>query len=179
MLHVPFFLPRLGLCPSIQHSRAQTPPTAWFQEGLLIQLKEPSREAARAETTPFWQDPDLRVTSLKCFFFFKKKKEPSSHPWAFPGGSGVKNLPASAGDEGDASSIPGWGRSPGEGHGDPLPYSCLGNPMDRRAWWATDHGVTELDTMGGYRTSQMPTSPLGHRTPISLPTRKMGSLPSK
>ena len=49
----------------------------------------------------------------------------------FPGGSVVKNLPADAGDAGDASLIPGLGRSPGVGNGNPLQYSCLGNPMDR------------------------------------------------
>ena len=43
------------------------------------------------------------------------------------------------------SSIPGLGRSPGEGDGNPLQYSCLENPMDGEAWWATVHGVTELD----------------------------------
>ena len=41
----------------------------------------------------------------------------------------------------DAGSIPGLGRSPGEGNGNTLQYSCLGNPMDREAWWATVHGV--------------------------------------
>ena len=48
--------------------------------------------------------------------------------WGFPGGSVVKNLPANAGD---AGSIPGLGGSPGEGRGNPLQYSCLGNSMDR------------------------------------------------
>ena len=52
----------------------------------------------------------------------------------------VKNLLANAGD---AGSIPGSGRSPGEGNGNPLQYSCLGNPMDRGAWRATDHGVAK------------------------------------
>ena len=47
---------------------------------------------------------------------------------------------------GDLGSIPGSGRSPGEGHDNPLQYSCLGNSMDRGAWWATVHGVTESDT---------------------------------
>ena len=47
-------------------------------------------------------------------------------------------LPANVGDTG---SIPGSGRSPGEANGNPLQYSCLGNPMDRGAWWATVHGV--------------------------------------
>ena len=49
----------------------------------------------------------------------------------------VKNLPANAGD---ASSIPGWGRSPGEENGNPLQYSCLEDPMDRGAWQARVHG---------------------------------------
>ena len=57
----------------------------------------------------------------------------------FPGGSAVKNLPANAGNLG---SIPGLGRSSGEGNGNPLKYFCLGNPMDREAWQATVHGVS-------------------------------------
>ena len=58
----------------------------------------------------------------------------------------VKNLPANAGDIRDMSSIPGLGRSPGEGHGNPLQYSCLENPMDRGAWGTTVHGVTKSQT---------------------------------
>ena len=61
-----------------------------------------------------------------------------SQPIWPPGGSEVK---ASACNVGDLGSIPGSGRSPGEGNGNPLQYSCLENPMDRRAWWATVHGV--------------------------------------
>ena len=68
--------------------------------------------------------------------------------WGFPGGSVVKNLPANAGD---AGSIPGFGRSPGGGNGNPLQYSCLGNPTDRGAYssWGrkeldkTDHAYTQ------------------------------------
>ena len=52
----------------------------------------------------------------------------------------LKNPPATARDTGDASSIPGLGRSPGEGNGNPLQDSCLGNPMGRRGWQATFHG---------------------------------------
>ena len=52
----------------------------------------------------------------------------------------VKNLPANTGD---AGSIPGSGRSPGEGNGNPLQYSYLENPMDRGAWWAAVYGVTQ------------------------------------
>ena len=59
--------------------------------------------------------------------------------WDFPGGSEGKESACNAGDLG---LIPGLGRSPGEGNDYPLQYSCLKYPMDRRAWWATVHGVT-------------------------------------
>ena len=58
----------------------------------------------------------------------------------FPGHSDGKESTCTAGDPG---SIPGPGRSPREGNGDPLQYSCLENPMGRGAWWATVHGVTK------------------------------------
>ena len=62
----------------------------------------------------------------------------------FPDGSVVKTPPANAGD---ASSIPESGRSPGEGNGNLLQYSCLGNPMYRGAWWAALHGVVKESDM--------------------------------
>ena len=58
----------------------------------------------------------------------------------------AKNLPANAEEERDMDSIPGLGRSPGEGNGDPLQYSCLEKPMDRGAWWATVYGVAKSQT---------------------------------
>ena len=58
----------------------------------------------------------------------------------------VKNLPASAGGVRDGGSIPGLGRSPGGGHGNPLQYSCLEDPMDRGAWQVTAHRVTKSQT---------------------------------
>ena len=61
----------------------------------------------------------------------------------FPSGSVVMNLPANAGDVG---SIPGSGRSPGEGEGNPLQYSCLGNLRDKGAWWATVHKIAKSRT---------------------------------
>ena len=61
----------------------------------------------------------------------------------FPRGSDGK---VSAYDAGDLGSIPGWGRSPGEGNGNPLQDSCLENPMDGGAWWATVHGVAKSRT---------------------------------
>ena len=73
----------------------------------------------------------------------------------FPSGSVVKNLPAYAGDAGDMGLIHGLGRYPGEGNGNLLQYSCLGNLMDRRAWWAT--------------------SPWGHEGPDTRLTEKTGN----
>ena len=61
----------------------------------------------------------------------------------FHGGSVAKNLPANAEDTGDMSLISGSGRSPEGENGNPLQYSCLGNPMDRRDLWAIVHGVTK------------------------------------
>ena len=62
----------------------------------------------------------------------------------FPGGSVINTLPANAGDMG---MIPGWGSSSAWENGNPLQYSCLGNPKDRGAWQAIAHGVAESDTM--------------------------------
>ena len=61
----------------------------------------------------------------------------------FLSGSDGKESGCNAGDLRDAGSSPGWGRSPGEGNDYPLHYSCLENPMDRGAWWATVHGVAK------------------------------------
>ena len=67
--------------------------------------------------------------------------------WGFPSGSAIKNpSTCSVGATGDTGSIPGLGRSPGGGHGKLLQYSCLGDLMDRGAWWATVHRVAESDT---------------------------------
>ena len=63
--------------------------------------------------------------------------------WASQVASVVKNLPANARDTRDLGSIPGLGRSPGGGNGNPLQYFCLENSMDRGAWWATVHGITK------------------------------------
>ena len=63
--------------------------------------------------------------------------------YGFPGGSVVKDPPADAGNTGDAGSVSGWGRFPGEGNDNPLQFSCLGNPMDRGTWWAAVQGVAK------------------------------------
>ena len=58
----------------------------------------------------------------------------------------VKNPPANAGDIRELGSIPGLGRFLGGGHGNPIQYSCLENPTDRGAWWATVHGIAKRQT---------------------------------
>ena len=69
---------------------------------------------------------------------------PIGCPYAdFPVVPVVKTLPASTGDARDVGLVPGWGRFPGVGNGNPLQYSCLENSMDRGTWWATVHGVAK------------------------------------
>ena len=80
-----------------------------------------------------WQENPSPLTSSLAYLI-----DVSGMKWGFPGGSEGK---ASACNAGDRGSIPESGRSPGEGNGTPLQYSCLENPMDGGAWWATVHGV--------------------------------------
>ena len=84
---------------------------------------------------------------------------------SFPGGSVVKKPSANAGHTG---SIPGSGRSPGEGNGNPLQYSCLGNPMDRGAWWATVCGVTKVRHNWATNTSSSSQCQVCFPNPLSL-----------
>ena len=74
------------------------------------------------------------------------ESENSSLTIIFPGGTVVKNLPASSGDIRDTGSIPESGRAPGGGHGNPLQHSCLENPMDRGDWQAMVQGVAKSRT---------------------------------
>ena len=69
-----------------------------------------------------------------------------SYKTGLPDTAVVKNLPANAEDTRDAGSIPGLRRCPGEGNGNPLQHSCLGNPMDSGAWWVTVCGVAKSRT---------------------------------
>ena len=87
--------------------------------------------------------------------------KPSTSFTGFPGGSEVKGPAWNVGDPG---SIPGSGRYPGEGNGTPLQYSCLENPMDWGAWWATVHGVAKSQTRLSNFTSSFTSSGL-----VSLP----------
>ena len=82
----------------------------------------------------------------------------------------VKNLPANAGDIRDTGSIPGLGRSPGGGHGNPLQYSCLDNPMDRQAWQTIAHRVPKSRT----RLKQLIShTRKGHYWPLSCSSQKL------
>ena len=73
----------------------------------------------------------------------------------------VKNPPGNVGDTGDMGLISGLGRSPGGGHGNPLQYSCLENPMDRGTWWATVHRVTKSLTVAPFSSSTQSFPALG------------------
>ena len=86
---------------------------------------------------------------MLCYFLLYKKVNQLyiyTHPRASQVTLVVKNPPANAGDIKDTILIPGSGRYPGGGYGNPLQYSCLENPMDRGAWWATVHRVTQSQT---------------------------------
>ena len=76
-------------------------------------------------------------------FFFKEIRESHLYSRVPQVAVVVKNPPANAGDIRDTGSIPGLGSSSEGGHGNPLQYSCLENPVDRGTWWATVHGVAE------------------------------------
>ena len=90
----------------------------------------------------------LKILNFKCHFLYPYKEILCSHKknkrlfryLGFPGGSDSKESACKVGDPG---LIPGSGRSPGEGNGNPLQYPCLENLMDRGAWWAAVHGVAK------------------------------------
>ena len=86
------------------------------------------------------------ILILILFLLMKNEKNTNIHPRAFPTAQTVKILPANAGDLRDAILIPGSRRSPGEGNGNPLQYSCLGNLIYRWTWRATVHGVAKSRT---------------------------------
>ena len=78
--------------------------------------------------------------------FTMKVLRPGVYLVGFPEGSAGEEFACNAGDTGDMSLIPGLGRFPGKANGNPLQYSCLKNPMDERAWWATVYGVAKSQT---------------------------------
>ena len=89
----------------------------------------------------------------------------------------VKNPPANAEDTRDTDSIPGSERSPGEGNGNPLQYSCLGNPMDRGGWWATVHGVTKSTTQHTWRKNRCTVNAMRAETETEKPRKESMRLP--
>ena len=104
-----------------------TPVKAWGHEprpGTGRRLEQKVRERARSKPSVWCREPTSYLLTSQVVLV-------------------VKNLPASAGDTRDWGSIPGSGRSPGEDNGNPLQYSCLEDPMERKAWQATVHGVSK------------------------------------
>ena len=138
------------------------PPPAWWRRAsaeplLFLKDQRAGNRAGRLQihcrlrTRVQWTAA-YRLDSF-CFFFFKlhdilferKKWFDFQYIWLRVSQvvGVVKNPPTNAGYVRDVSSIPGSGKSPGGGHGNPLQYSCLGNPMDRGAWWTRIHGVSK------------------------------------
>ena len=122
---------KVGLKLNIQKTKimASGPITSWGIDGETVET---------ASDVIFWAPKSLQMVTAAM-----KLKDAYSLE-GFPGGSEVK---ASACNVGDLGSVPGLERSPGEGNGNPLQYSCPGNPTDRGAWQSTIHAVAkELDT---------------------------------
>ena len=112
---------------------------AWFQ------LQPERTQTIIRESGRPWRGDSLHGKS----FQHKRIWEVIQRHWGFPSGEVVKNPPANAGDTGDLGLIPGSGRSPEAGNGNPLQYSSLENPMDRGAWWAIVHRITKSRTWLG------------------------------
>ena len=96
----------------------------------------------QADSLP-WQCRRHQVNSWLRKFPWRRDRLPTPVSLGFPGDSDGQE---STCNEGELGSVPGLGRSPGGGHGNPLQYSCLEIPMDREAWWASVHGVAKSQT---------------------------------
>ena len=136
------------------------PPISWNCPLRILRRYKPP--FLKCEAWVCWADIRCRVISLNTTFSGKRRDDlawikrtatrsqvpvtPTQHAYqedkGFPDGSVYKESACNARDRGDASLVPGSGRSPGGGNGNPLQYSCLKNPMDGEAWWTTVHGVT-------------------------------------
>ena len=123
------------ICKTLPSAPTQVLQKSLFQQGLKYHLLFDIFPANRR------RDGKCMVNQGWCTSSHSSRSVPS-----FPGGSVVKSSPARAGDARDAGLIPGLERSPGGGNGNPLQCSCLENPMDRGACWATVHGVTKIQT---------------------------------
>ena len=86
---------------------------------------------------------EATTNQIKKHYSKQTHRKSTKNSFGFPSGTVVKNLPANAGDTRDASSIPGSGIYPGGRNGYSLQYSCLRNPMNRGAWWATICGAAK------------------------------------
>ena len=129
---------------SVEFTLLPTPPPSlsWPDFGGKLNFHWKGRISFPSQKS-FWED----FSGQRCYRL---------HLLGIPGGSVVKNLPAK-----DAGSIPGLGRSPGEGHGNPHQYPCLGNPMDSGAWRATVHRVTESQIRLSTLVGQLLSPPQG------------------
>ena len=159
MFNVGFWLigqTHLGICSSVSIFK---PSWLWLKASLLLetfldwlliraentlkQLEQPASLVAQlVKNPPAMQETpqfDSWVGKIPC----RRDRLPTPVFLGFPGGSGSKESPC---DARVLDSILGLGRSPGGGHGNPLQYSCLENPVDREAWQATAHGVTKSGT---------------------------------
>ena len=103
----------------------------------------------------------LRVDLLDCVILVYLFEEPLTYSPGFPRWLSNKENACDAEDTGDGGAIPGWGRSPGGGHGNPLQCSCLGNPMDRGAWRAAAPGPRRVGRDGAAERASTQTIPQG------------------
>ena len=112
--------------------------------GCLYELNKHLKQALWIilNNIPFWHNLGIYID----FSMWVLKAPDYVLPSLFPGLPWWLSDKESACSAGDVGSIPGLGRSPGEGNGNPLQFSCLGNPMDRGDWWATVHGVEKNQT---------------------------------
>ena len=118
----------------------------WRKPSYFVCCRIPS---SREVPGTYWARDQSAVNELNeshrlCLLRFFVPGNIHRHPKGFPGGAGVKNLPANARDTRVMVSIPGSGRSPEVGNGNPLQYFCLGNPTDRGAWGATALAVARV-----------------------------------
>ena len=132
---------------AISYSRASSQPRDWtliscFGRCILYQVSHLGRPYPSCGTQLKLSQINSQIALSKSEYYQERDRKISVRSWVqwLPGGSMVKNQPANAGD---TSSLPGWGRSPGDRNGNPLQYSSLGNPMNRGALQPTVHGVAK------------------------------------
>ena len=124
--------------------------SSWPRDQTQVSCMSPALTGGSFTNSATWYDP---VIPLLCIYPEELKWESQrnictlTYMTGFPCGSVVKSLPANTGDTGDTGSTPGLRRSPEVGSGNPLQYSCLENSMERGAWQATVHVVTESWTL--------------------------------